>query len=310
MSFRSALRRWLSGEPASRPRSLARTPLDEAPAADADRMAPEAALAPPDAVELYQRLTGERCDDGNDAPRQRHESAFLDWIHALLDSGQSLAHWVPRPPSMLPRLLACLRGEEPSLREASALVRGDPQLVADIVRRANSARMQHGTPVADLEQAVLRLGVDGLLRVAGASVMRPLYDARRDALLAQAAPKLARLALAKSLLCYMQAPRCGVDAFDAYLAGLTHNVGWVGVLRAVGVQAPQLQRPYSCGFIVELSRLSERVYGASAEQWQISDALTRLGSALRDSTLGESTLPLARVLWRAEAEVVRKLLPA
>ncbi len=310
MAFRWVLRRWLSGASASGPREVARRPLDAAGAGAGDAAAPAAELAPPDSVELYQRLTGDRCAGATDTSPRQHEGAFLDWIHTLLESRQPLAHWVPRPPSMLPRLLACLRGEEPSLREASALVRADPQLVAEIVRQANSARMQHGAPVTDLEQAVLRLGVDGLLRVAGASVMRPLYDARRDVLLAQAAPKLARLALAKSLLCFMQAPRCGVDAFDAYLAGLTHNVGWVGVLRALAVQAPQAPRPYSCGFVVQLSRLSERMYGVSAEQWQINDALTGLGSALRASPLGESTLPLARVLWRAETEAVRKLLVA
>jgi hypothetical protein len=276
--------------------------------ASADAADAFAALA--DSSDFFQRLTGDHCVAEGDAPPHEQEDRFLERVRALLDSGEPLAPWVPRPPSMLPRLLACLRGAEPSLRDASALVRADPQLVVEIVRQANSARMQHAAPVADLEHAVLRLGVDGLLRVAGSSVMRPLYDARQDELLARAAPKLSKLALAKSLLCYMQAPRSGVDAFDAYLAGLTHNVGWVGVLRALGRHEPPAPRPYSRSFVVQLSRLSERMYGASAEQWQINEALTGLGSALRESTLGQSTLPLARVLWRAENEVVRKLLAA
>ena len=281
-----------------------------ADAAPASTDAADELAALPDSSDFFQRLTGDCCVAEADAPLHEHEERFLDRLRTLLDSGEPLAPWVPRPPSMLPRLLACLRGDEPSLRDASALVRADPQLVVEIVRQANSARMQHAAPVPDLEHAVLRLGVDGLLRVAGSSVMRPLYDARQDELLARAAPKLGKLALAKSLLCYMQAPRSGVDAFDAYLAGLTHNLGWVGVLRALGRHAPPAPRPYSRSFVVQLSRLSERMYGASAEQWQINEALSGLGSALRESTLGQSTLPLARVLWRAESEVVRKLLAA
>ena len=302
------LRRWLTHEPAVPATAAARVaPL--ASAAD-DAATGDEAPQPSAPIERFERLTGLRCEAEAAADARPDEQAFVEALQSLLESGQSLAAWVPRPPSVLPRLLACLRGEQPSLRQAAALVREDPQLVADIVRAANSARMQHGEPVTELEQAVLRLGVDGLLRIAGASVMRPLFDARRDALLAAAAPKLARLALAKSLLCYMQAPRCGVDAFDAYLAGLTHNVGWVGVLRVLGLRLPPAARPYSCRFVVELSRLSERMYGASAEQWQLNDALTGLGRALRKSPLEQSTLPLARLLWRAETEVERKLLAA
>ena len=302
------LRRWLTHERAAPATGASRV----APLAGAaeDAVAGDEAAQPSAPIERFERLTGLRCEAEAAADARPDEQAFVEALQTLLESGQSLAAWVPRPPSVLPRLLACLRGEQPSLRQAAALVREDPQLVADIVRAANSARMQHGEPVTELEQAVLRLGVDGLLRIAGASVMRPLFDARRDALLAAAAPKLARLALAKSLLCYMQAPKCGVDAFDAYLAGLTHNVGWVGVLRVLGLRLPPAPRPYSCRFVVELSRLSERMYGASAEQWQINDALTGLGRALRNSPLEQSTLPLARLLWRAETEVERKLLAA
>ena len=249
-SLTEALRRWLRGtQTAAAPGGGPGAPerVDAGDGAAADEVSQSSS-----AIERFERLTGLRCEAEEAAEVRPDERAFVDAIQALLASGESLAAWVPRPPAMLPRLLACLRGEQPSLRQASSLIREDPQLVAEIVRQANSARMQHGEPVTELEQAVMRLGVEGLLRIAGASVMRPLFDARRDALLAGAAPKLARQALAKSLICYMQAPRCGVDTFDAYLAGLTHNLGWVGVLRVLGLRLPPAQRPYSCGFVVEL----------------------------------------------------------
>ncbi len=260
----------------------------------------------PTTVAVFERLTGCRCDAGEEL--RPGEAAVLGMIQALLDSGESLAAWVPRPPNLLPRLLACLHGTDPSLRDAAALIRIDGRMAVEVVRLANSAGTRHVAPVQDLEQAVIRLGIDGLLRVAGASLARPLFDAQRAPLLARAAPALWELSQEKSLLCYRQAPLCGVDGFDAYLAGLTHNIGWIGALRALGRHQPAPREPYSAVFITRLSRLSELLFGASAEQWQLNDALSKLGIALRDSPLERSTLPLAGVLWRAECEATRKVL--
>ncbi len=260
----------------------------------------------PTPVAVFERLTGCRCDAG--AELRPDEAAVLGMIEALLASGESLAPWVPRPPNLLPRLLACLHGDDPSLRDAAALIRMDGRMAVEVVRLANSAATRHVAPVQDLEQAAMRLGIGGLLRVAGASLARPLFDAQRAPLLARAAPVLWKLSQEKSLLCYRQAPPAGVDAFDAYLAGLTHNIGWIGALRALGRHQPAPREPYSAVFITRLARLSELLFGASAEQWQLNDALSRLGIALRDSRLEHSTLPLAGVLWRAECEVNRKVL--
>lgn len=257
----------------------------------------------PDAITLFEHLTGCRCAaDKELAPGERE---VLQRIERLLDSGESLAAWVPRPPNMLPRLLACLHGTDPSLREAADLIRVDGTMVVEVVRLANSAGMRHGDPVRGLDQAVVRLGIAGLLRVVGASLARPLFDAGRAPLLARAAPVLWRLSEEKCLLCYERAPADEVDRFDAYLAGLTHNIGWIGAFRAMGRQTT-LRAPYSAEFAERLARLAELLFGASAEQWQLNAALGQLGRALRASPLAESGLPLAKVLWRADCEAMRK----
>ncbi len=260
-------------------------------------------LTAPDAITLFEHLTGCRCEA--DKELFPGEIGVLHRIEALLDSGESLAAWVPRPPNMLPRLLACLHGTDPSLREAADLIRVDGTMVVEVVRLANSAGMRHGDPVRGLDQAVVRLGIAGLLRVVGASLARPLFDAGRAPLLARAAPTLWRLSEEKCLLCYERAPAEEVDRFDAYLAGLTHNIGWIGAFRAMGRQTT-LRAPYSAEFAERLARLAELLFGVSAEQWQLNAALGQLGRALRASPLAHSDLPLARVLWRADCEAMRK----
>ena len=261
------------------------------------------ALTAPGAVALFEHLTGYRCDA--DKKLFPGELGVLHRIEALLESGESLAAWVPRPPNMLPRLLACLHGTDPSLREAADLIRVDGTMVVEVVRLANSAGMRHGDPVRGLDQAVVRLGIQGLLRVVGVSLARPLFDAGRAPLLARAAPMLWRLSEEKCLLCYQRASVDEVDPFDAYLAGLTHNIGWIGAFRAMG-QQPTLRAPYSAAFAERLARLAELLFGASAEQWQLNAALGQLGRALRASPLARSDLPLARVLRRADCEAMRK----
>ncbi len=260
-------------------------------------------LTTPSTIALFEYLTGFRCE--SDKELFPGEGDVLRKIEAILESGESLAAWLPRPPNMLPRLLACLHGTDPSLREAADLIRVDGTMVVEVVRLANSAGMRHGDPVRGLDQAVMRLGIEGLLRVVGASLARPLFDAGRAPLLARAAPMLWRLSEEKSLLCYQQAPLEEVDQFDAYLAGLTHNIGWIGAFRAMGRQ-PSLRAPYSAEFAERLARLAELLFGASAEQWQLNAALGQLGRALRAAPLAETDLPLAKVLWRADCETRHK----
>lgn len=301
------------------PRQWRRTPgTDTASASDQPATAPTPVatsdpggdtevLLLPGAIALFEHLTGFRCEA--DKELFAGEREVLRSLEMLLDSGESLATWLPRPPNMLPRLLACLNGTDPSLRDAADLIRVDGTMVVEVVRRANSAGIGHGDPVRGLDQAVMRLGIEGLLRVAGASLARPLFDAGRAPLLARAAPMLWRLSEEKSLLCYQQAPLEEVDRFDAYLAGLTHNIGWIGTFRAMGRQ-PKLRAPYSAEFAERLARLAELFFGTSAEQWQLNAALGQLGRALRASPLAETNLPLAKVLWRADCAAMRKTLTA
>ncbi len=262
----------------------------------------------PGPCRFFAYATGRQCIDQQ--PITPAEREVLRNIDRVLDAPSTMASWIPRPPAVLPRLLACLRDDDVSLREACTLIQADPYLAAEILRLANSARHQHGAPVTDLERAATRLGVDGLRRAVSASLLRPLFDALRDPLLGQALPRLWTHAQSKSGWCHAIAPVRGVDAFDAYLAGLTHNIGWIGALKAVGRASIGSTPAYSGEFVLALSRRSERMFACSAEQWAVNDALSRLGATLRACSLEDAGDALAQVLYQADARATAELAAA
>ncbi|MBU6440287.1 MAG: HDOD domain-containing protein [Betaproteobacteria bacterium] len=295
----------VASSPAQPAAAVPRGPVSGPAVAAAQRMPP----APGDACRFFVYATGQSCVAGRGMSAKEHE--VLRTLDQALEKPRALANWIPRPPAVLPRLLACLRDDEASLREACSLIRADPYLAAEILRLANSARHQHGAPVTELERAVTRVGIDGVRRTVSASLVRPLFDSMRDPLLGQALPRLWTHAQTKSDWCQAMAGERGVDAFDAYLAGLTHNLGWIGALKALG-RSPSAAASsgYSAEFALALGRRSERMFGCSAEQWQISDALSRLGAALRECSLEELREALAQVLRQADAQATRELAAA
>ena len=262
----------------------------------------------PGPCRFFAYATGRQCIDQQ--PITPAEREVLRNLDRVLEAPATVASWIPRPPAVLPRLLACLRDDDVSLREACTLIQADPYLAAEILRLANSARHQHGAPVTDLERAATRLGVDGLRRAVSASLLRPLFDALRDPLLGQALPRLWTHAQSKSGWCHAIAPVRGVDAFDAYLAGLTHNIGWIGALKAVGRASIGSTPAYSGEFVLALTRRSERMFAYSAEQWAVNDALSRLGATLRACRLEDAGDALAQVLYQADARATAELAAA
>lgn len=287
------------------PAAPTRPAADAAPPASA-RQAPDG----PVACRFFEYATGRACLDQRDISTS--ERQVLESLDRMLDNPGSVARWIPRPPAVLPRLLACLRDDEASLREACELIRADPYLAAEVLRLANAARQQHGAPVTELERAAVRLGTDGLRRAVGATLLRPLFDTLRDPLLGQALPRLWAHAQSKSGWCHALAPQNGVDSFDAYLAGLTHNLGWIGALKALGRDrpGPGPAAGYSSEFVLGLARRSERMFACSAQQWAINDALTRLGAALRECALQDAADALAQVLYKADTRATEELAAA
>jgi putative nucleotidyltransferase with HDIG domain len=162
--------------------------------------------------------------------REKREAAFVvdkltDIILKRLDSDNLL---VPAMPAIAVQCMRLLEDPNQTFRRVGELVGKDPLLASRVLRLANSAAFPGRTPATTLEQAIPRMGTEGLKL---ALVHYSMYQAfsSRDARIQSAFRAIWEHSLAVALIAKEIAGQmAGQDAVDpgvAYLAGLLHDVG-------------------------------------------------------------------------------------
>jgi putative nucleotidyltransferase with HDIG domain len=162
--------------------------------------------------------------------RDKREAAFVvdkltDIILKRLDSDNLL---VPAMPAIAVQCMRLLEDPNQTFRRVGELVGKDPLLASRVLRLANSAAFPGKTPAITLDQAIPRMGTEGLKL---ALVHYSMYQAfsSRDARIQSAFRGIWEHSLAVALLAKEIAGQMsGQDTVDpgvAYLAGLLHDVG-------------------------------------------------------------------------------------
>jgi putative nucleotidyltransferase with HDIG domain len=162
--------------------------------------------------------------------REKREAAFVvdkltDIILKRLDGDNLL---VPAMPAIAVQCMRLLEDPNQTFRMVGELVGKDPLLASRVLRLANSAAFPGKTPATTLEQAIPRMGTEGLKL---ALVHYSMYQAfsSRDARIQSAFRGIWEHSLAVALIAKEIAGQmAGQDAVDpgvAYLAGLLHDVG-------------------------------------------------------------------------------------
>ncbi|MBI4593214.1 MAG: HDOD domain-containing protein [Candidatus Rokubacteria bacterium] len=144
---------------------------------------------------------------------------FVEDIEGLSD--------LPSLSPVLAQLIATLSREDASVAEITAIIRQDPVLVARVLRSANSAAYAGRSPVTSIRDALLRLG---LIRVRRLALVASLYDAVpvRGTRAAREVFWLHSLAVAYgSEILSRHASNCpdDPDPESAFLSGLLHDIG-------------------------------------------------------------------------------------
>lgn len=152
---------------ASRRVRLAETPVfDEAPA-----------QAP--AEESLRQFLAFALDDSRDEPPDEELLALLEPMirtaSGALTRMEVQARYLPRRPSLLPKLLSAMSSDANSMRDLAAIIGGDPTLLGNLLRVANSVFYRaSGKPVDSLERAVTRVGTDGIRSVIATALVHPV----------------------------------------------------------------------------------------------------------------------------------------
>lgn len=152
------------------------------------------------------------------------------------------ADWVPRVPSVLPGLLKSLRDEHSSAQDLALQIEQDVVLVAEALKEANSALHQRTTTVTQTSEAVRLLGSHGLRLLIARVAFRPVLGDDAGPLIRAGAPKVWAMGEACADCSKTLAPGRGVDPFEAFLSGLSLQVGQLVALR-MSDRVAHLARP-------------------------------------------------------------------
>ena len=171
---------------------------------------------------FYRALFGDE-RDSVELPQSRQ--ALLDAVSSRVSMADSRRQLVPRLPSVIPRLMRTLRDPEASAKDYVDIINKDPAISAAVLQLANSVYFnrtrQH---VADIELAVVNLGIEGLRSALSAAVMQPIIQ-RRSVYFSEFGHRLWRHSLCCAVTCEILAQQRGLIPFQAYLLGLTHDIG-------------------------------------------------------------------------------------
>ncbi len=204
-----------------------------------------------------------------DAPLSDFEERVLGEVGALLASPEAACEALPRLPDVLPRLMKSLRDERASWEEIAHVVGQDALLVAEVLRLANSPCFRAAARITCLEQVVMQLGLVGLREVVVTVSLKPIMQLDGGRYYRQAGRRVWSQALAAAVACRSLAMSRQASRFEAYLAGLVHNVGMVLVVQALQGLAQDGETPRSVQFRERIQPLVKRLSCLVARHWDL-----------------------------------------
>jgi len=121
----------------------------------------------------------------DDAPRESlskpleadHAPVFAA-VQKILERIEARPEYIPRRPSLLPKLLATVNDNEATMAEMSRIIAQDPALTGNLLRIANSpAYRANSLPVESIDRAVTLVGVQGIRSIIATALLQPLMSA-------------------------------------------------------------------------------------------------------------------------------------
>jgi putative nucleotidyltransferase with HDIG domain len=142
---------------------------------------------------------------------------------------------LPPTPSLMLKLLDEFRRPDPDIAEVAQLISRDPALSAEVLKRCNSAAITGEQPVADMFEAISRLGfyeVYCMVGMISGSRVMALQSATSVVLV----ERLSRHSTITALAAAIIAKRVDEPMVAAFTAGLLHDIGKIIFASAEGTK--------------------------------------------------------------------------
>ncbi len=204
-----------------------------------------------------------------DVPLNGFETQVLAGVEGLLASREAVCDALPRLPDVLPKLMKALRDERASWEEIARVVGQDALLVAEVLRLANSPCFRVAAKITCLEQVVMQLGLVGLREVVITVSLKPIMKLEGGHYYQHVGRKIWPQSLAAAVACRSLAQSLGGSRFEAYVAGLVHNVGMVLVVQTLQALSQGTEAPRSIQFRKRIQQSVKRLSCLVARQWEL-----------------------------------------
>jgi len=185
-------------------------------------------------------------------------------------------------PTLSLRILNLVASPNAEISELARIISADPALSAGVLNVANSVLFRGLDEIETVRDAVTRLGLDEVGRVAGALSAKSLFNPKLKQELATFGPRftgLYRRAITVATAAATLAMRTRARSDRTYLGGMLHDVGRTVALRSVALLHLDGQVTLGVGS-PRLDRVLDRVHvelGAELHQeWQLPQYLTVL----------------------------------
>lgn len=202
----------------------------------------------------------------------RAEHAALEAFTAVLESDLADRQLIPRLPAMLPRLMSTLRDPASTNRQLASLIGRDMVSVSEVLRLANSPFYRRSHETRSLEQAVLVIGREGLKQMVSNLLVKPIFGAHQGRFSAAAGPLLWEQSEKAAVVNAALAKHDRADEFDAYLAGISSNLGLLVGCRVLDKLATPLPQPHSQAFREQWLNISRQLSARVIRLWDFPGA--------------------------------------
>ena len=212
-------------------------------------------------------------------------------------------------PETVAKITEVVEDPESSPQDLNAVVQGDPSLSAKILQVINSAFYGMPGQVADIDRAVVLLGMKAVKNIAVAASIGPVFHAEPVPGLFDAKALWRHsiaVAVASRRIYSLMGNRLGAD--EMFLAGLVHDIGLVVERQVFTKELAEVCRCCQAGEGT-LLELEERVIGAThedlgaglAERWRFPPQLRAVAGAHHSpDEADEGVRPMLHILHAAD----------
>jgi HD-like signal output (HDOD) protein len=207
------------------------------------------------------------------------ELAVLEPARRVLSGLALQAKYLPRRPSLLPRLMSSINSNSHSMRDLAKIIGDDGALLGGLLRLANSSfyRVIGAKPIDSLQKAVTLVGTDGIRSLVATALLHPVMTGSRGPFAGFAETTWEHSQCAAECAELHAAQIEHADPFSARLLVLLHGLANNTVFRIARdecLSASVTVRPAA------LAKLLDDWVGPTAlriaENWQLPAELTRV----------------------------------